>query len=225
MEVQPLACASCGAPLPKTAVTEGVVVTCPFCHATMSVTNQVAPVTDMDALAAKMRAVEAQASAKQDELRRKRARIGESLAAAAAERGNLFEVLRAGLATELERQDADELARATFAIAHDFDREKGSSVRTDPAAIARIAEALTGLTASSQLRGGTTLNLPFLSATPKGPVHLDRTLNLDVYRELAARPPEYVAPTPPRAPAPLPAPDPVAEPEPEAPKKKKWFFF
>ena len=188
----------------------------------LSVTNQVPPVTDMDALAAKMHAVAAQDLAKQEALRRKRVVVSESLVAAAAESGNLFEVLRAGLKTHLERDDADDLARATFAIVHDFDREHETSVRTDPTAIARIAEALTDFTASSQLNAGTTINLPFLSVTPSGPVHLQRSLNVQVYRELAVRPPEH---RPKIALEPSPAATPTAAPQLDVPKKKKWIFF
>ena len=83
----------------------------------------------------------------------------------------------------------------------------------DAVVFSRIAQAY--LLELDELRTSESydMNLPFLTATASGPVHLQRTLTARTLVELAARDP--------RAAARPPAPSPAAPP----PKKKGWWPF
>jgi uncharacterized Zn finger protein (UPF0148 family) len=215
MDVRALSCTKCGAPLPPTAVANDV-VTCPFCNATLTLEHASAP--DDEALEA----------AEQSKKRQKKLAVIKALEDAALAKRDLSDVLRESLGTLLERPDADEIARATFAIASDFERETKVALRGDAQALDRIYEAL--IIATKELPTGSyDMNLPFIGTGPGGPVHLQRTLTLAVYAELCDRSPIVAPPAPPIkvydmmpvAPAASVA-APVFE---EPPKKKKWFLF
>ena len=196
MQVQALACTSCGAPIPPEA--EGSTIACPFCHATM--------------------AIEDREAAKQKARSDARTALSEALTVGVSQNDNLYDVLRGVLASHFGRTDADEFARVVFALAHDFDRANGTSVRSDPAALTRLVEGVEKV-AHVIAHTPDELNLPFLTATEKGPVHLQERITQVRYRELAARLAIYEPKDAPIAPEPV---APVIETE---PKKKKWFFF
>ncbi len=131
-----------------------------------------------------------------------------------------FDALRAASAAHLGIAGrADTVARIALALARDFERESGASVVRDPVVFSRIAQAY--LLALDELRTSETydLNLPFLTATERGPAHLQRTLTAKLLAELAARDPNVTAPNvgAPSAPA-------TSTVEP-VPKKRGWWPF
>jgi uncharacterized Zn finger protein (UPF0148 family) len=221
MDVRAVSCTKCGAPLPPTAVANDV-VTCPFCNATLALEHPATP-DDVEAFRKKVHDVEALDAAERAERQSKKVDVVEALTAAALAKRDLYDVLRESLGTLLERPDTDDIARATFAIASDFESETSVALRGDAQALVRIYEAL--LVATKKLPTGTyEMHLPFIGAGPGGPVHLQRTLTLAVYAELCGRSPV----APPKAPpivmpvAPVAS---VAAPVFETPPKKKWFLF
>ncbi|HEX7603422.1 MAG TPA: hypothetical protein VF316_17505 [Polyangiaceae bacterium] len=173
MQVNVLACAQCGAPLPPTAVTEGV-VSCPFCHATLNVV--VSPTDDPRGPRAK----------EQAEAREAFARLVPVLRAlqAASDEDDLYETLRAAL------KDDDGFARATFALVHDYDREQGSELRKRRDVIGSVAKDLMSLMKDLPPDGRE------LDAALR-PGRLKRTITPAIYAELSARSPVWVAPAPP----------------------------
>lgn len=110
--------------------------------------------------------------------------------------------------------ESDTLARVVIALASDFERETGAAVTRDPMVLSRLSEAY--LKASTELRSleRTTMNLPFLAATPQGPVHLMREVSVVDLVALASREPTVA-----------PAPAAAAAAAPEPPKKKGWWPF
>jgi uncharacterized Zn finger protein (UPF0148 family) len=223
MDVRAVSCTKCGAPLPPTAIANDV-VTCPFCDATLALEHASAP-DDIEAFRKKVHDVEALEAAEQSKERQKRLAVINALKAAALAKRDLYDVLRESLATLLERSDADDVARATFAIASDFERETKVALRGDALALDRIYEAL--IIATKELPTGTyDMNLPFIGAGPGGPVHLQRTLTLAVYAELCGRSPVVTPPPAPPIVMPVAPAASVAAPAFEdPPKKKKWFLF
>lgn len=127
-------------------------------------------------------------------------RVIEAFKAAAAAGLGPFEALVVASRERLGPMgETDTFARVVFALATDFDAQHGTTIVREPMALARIIEGY--FKSIEGLRAGRTyeLNLPFLTATSEGPVHLVRTLSAaDVAALLAPRP---------------------------APKKKGWWPF
>jgi hypothetical protein len=114
--------------------------------------------------------------------------------------------------------ESDTLARVVLALAADFEAETGASVRSDPQVLSRLAEAYLRASAELAHHPRTTLNLPFLSATSSGPVHLHREIGVAELVALASREGgavEVAVPSPVAA-----APEPIAA---APPKKKGWW--
>ncbi len=199
-----LVCIRCGGPLPATAAGASF-ATCPYCGTTLhlatdgAASSANAPPAE-DAKAAYAKRVE---SRKQfDATLKSRLEAGDKPYDALSVAARAFGV-----------DGSDSIARATLAIAQDFDEANHAHVSTDAAALARIGEAY--LKACEELASvrETTMNLPFLTTEQDGPKHLDRTLVASDLATLAQR-------------APLVAPIPVS-PIPAAPveKKKGWWPF
>ncbi len=135
------------------------------------------------------------------------AKFTEALVAGLEAKQEPFAVLRAASAAHLGvAGKPDTVARIGLALARDFEREASVSVVRDPVVLSRIAQSY--LLALDELRTSDAydLNLPFLTATPNGPVHLRRKLTAKLLVELAARDPGNAA---------------AAEPE----KRKGWWPF
>jgi hypothetical protein len=116
------------------------------------------------------------------------------------------------------------LARATLAIAHDFDEENHTDAFTDATSLARIVEAYLKASVELATVSETSINLPFLSAAADGPKHLQRTLVASNLAALAQRAP-FVAPKPAAPPAPAARVFVPVEDEPVEKKKKGWWPF
>jgi hypothetical protein len=197
MSAVPLICPRCGAPLPVAAA-DSTFVTCGFCEATLRVgaadvepaAPRTAPLTDVWG--------------------ERRARFLDVLKVSLASQPP-YDALCAAARAELgPLGQTDGLARITLALAADFDGENGTSTRTDPMALSRIAEAYHLACGRLAEAHETTLNLPFLTATAAGPVHLQRTVTAATLAQLAARPPAGPGGRPPAA---------------STPKKRGWWPF
>ena len=158
-----LLCPICGAPLPLAAATERH-ATCDFCRAVLRQEGgQVAPTSR-----------ETQAPSAEHAARR----VAFVEALKAVQLGGdpypvICEAARAHLGT-LGQSDA--VARVTLGLAAEFEASTGASVRSDPMALARLAEAY--LLANAELRQRETaqINLPFLTATASGPLNFTRSV-------------------------------------------------
>ncbi len=109
--------------------------------------------------------------------------------------------------------ESDTLARVVLALAEDFEAETGASVQRDPQALSRLADAYLKASAALARSPRTEMNLPFLAATERGPVHLLREIGVADLVALASREAPVVE---------VPAPPPVAAPP---AKKRGWWPF
>lgn len=199
MNVEAVVCCRCGGPLSDPGALPSL-VECLYCGTVNSVSDTSSKPTAVDA------AIE----------QRKLAihRFTEALVGALNAGREPFEALRAASAAHLGvAGQADTVARIALAIARDFEQETSASVLRDAMVFSRIAQAY--LLALDELRTSESyeMNLPFLTATAKGPVHLRRTLTAKALVELAARDPHAKKP-----PAPSAVEGPTA-------KKKGWWPF
>ncbi|HWI52770.1 MAG TPA: molecular chaperone DnaK [Symbiobacteriaceae bacterium] len=98
--------------------------------------------------------------------------------------GGTFQVVSTAGNNRLGGDDFDE--RIVNYVADKFQKEHGVDLRKDKQALQRLREA--GEKAKIELSGlaTTTINLPFISMTADGPVHLDETLTRAKFEELTA---------------------------------------
>lgn len=129
-----------------------------------------------------------------DELAARRIRDLEALIEAQAAGRSLLDAI-----SELGRQtlgssgSTHALRNVVGNLALELDAEHGTTTVTDPVAMSRLAEAYLRATKDIAAHGRAELHLPFLAATPKGPVDLRRTLTPAELSHLARR-----EPSPPR---------------------------
>lgn len=201
MSARAWTCPRCGAPLPL-AGAGAPFLSCAFCDATLQRAD------------AELRLAEPKPAVVSDTWGERRVRFVQALQAALSAGRPPYDALCAAARDELgPLGQTDGLARVTLALAADFDREHGTSVTTDPTALSRIAEEYHRACGRLAETERTELNLPFLQATPRGPVHLLRPVTAAAIATLAARSPDGRA----RAPD--------AAPPPPAPKKRGWWPF
>ncbi|HEY3363643.1 MAG TPA: molecular chaperone DnaK [Symbiobacteriaceae bacterium] len=98
--------------------------------------------------------------------------------------GGTFQVISTAGNNRLGGDDFDE--RIVNFVADKFQREHGVDLRKDRQALQRLREA--SEKAKIELSGlpTTTMNLPFISMTSEGPVHMDETLTRAKFEELTA---------------------------------------
>ncbi|HWI65050.1 MAG TPA: molecular chaperone DnaK [Symbiobacteriaceae bacterium] len=98
--------------------------------------------------------------------------------------GGTFQVVATAGNNRLGGDDFDE--KIVNYLADKFQKEHGVDLRKDKQALQRLREA--GEKAKIELSGlaTTTINLPFISMTADGPVHLDETLTRAKFEELTA---------------------------------------
>ncbi|CEK16306.1 chaperone protein DnaK [Chthonomonas calidirosea] len=103
--------------------------------------------------------------------------------------GSVLEVLATSGDTHLGGDDWDQ--RIVDYVAEEFKRETGIDVRKDRQALQRLREAAEKAKIELSTVTQTNINLPFISSTPDGPVHLDITLTRakfeDITRDLVER--------------------------------------
>lgn len=196
----PLTCPTCGAPLPRPL--EGQTsLECFYCGGTASLTGA-------RATAGGARPFDSTTAA----------RVIEAFKGALAAKRTPFEALVVACRERLgPAGETDSFARVVFALGRAFDEENKTHIVEDPVAISRLIEGYF-LTIQGLRESPThTLNLPFLTATSSGPLHLMRTLSAADIAALLASSMSSRPQASPRAGAP-------SEPT-EPPKKKKWWPF
>lgn len=182
--LRPLICERCGAPLPRPS--EGSrYVTCAFCDTTSALeVGGVAP----------------QPAAPQTWVERKRKLQGELDAFEREYKLRVeagappYDAFRAAAASALARVcDADAISNVTFALAADLEQRSEARVVADPIVLMRLATGYLDVSERLSSEREVVLNLPFITATPSGPVHFEKPLSVAILTELAARPPALPA--------------------------------
>lgn len=185
-----LVCPRCGAPLPVAAAGSHF-STCAYCDVTVQLSGGSATIAREPAAPVDRR----------EDVRSASARFVAAVQAALGAGVAPYDAVRSAAAANLGVfGQSDTVARVAVAIADDFDRANKTTVSSDAMALARIAEAYLKTLDEIRANGQATLNLPFLTATAAGPLHLQRVLSPAELLALANRP--------------LPA-----------PKKKGWLSF
>lgn len=160
----PFFCPSCRGPLPPPA---GGFVTCKFCGVTSSVEGNVVRPAPTGPVAG---------AAPSFEERTKKATATFSARLAA---GEPPEHAAWYAAHDFASPDVDpkEICYGAVALAKEFDRENDTNVLRDATCMARLFEAWSKASISIRTTGRATVNLPFLTATGAGPLHLARELD------------------------------------------------
>jgi hypothetical protein len=173
-------CPNCGAPLAAPKPAGGAaVVTCGYCRAAVQLGGGAQAVV---ASAGPRQAASSRPT--RDETRRfgelAVANGGSGLAAAleAAARGALA-----------AHGDQRAMAYAVSHLATDLERERGVEVANDAGVLTRLADAYYLAVEEVAGKGEAEVNLPFLTATGQGPVHLQRTVTAADLARMTAAPP------------------------------------
>ncbi len=210
--IQVLLCGQCGGPLPRPDA-DARFVTCRFCEATSD-----------------LQTGERQASANPAPFAAFWARFKDDFDAFEKELRERFErgeaplpAFRAAAESALPALiDPATLANVAFGITMEFWNKNHVDVSSDALAMGRIARAylssLEDLAAGKQI----SINLPFLTATPQGPLHYMQDVTMAELQQWAATPAAVPAKPPPPPPAP-PAPPPPAPPADPPPAKTSWW--
>jgi molecular chaperone DnaK len=96
----------------------------------------------------------------------------------------VFEVKSTAGNTQLGGDDWDQ--RIIDWMADDFKAKNGIELRTDKMALQRLKEAAEKAKIELSTTTQTTINLPFVTATPEGPLHLDMTLSRSDFEKMTA---------------------------------------
>ena len=96
----------------------------------------------------------------------------------------VFEVLSTSGDTHLGGDDFDK--KIVDYLAEEFQRNEGIDLRKDNQALQRLTEAAEKAKIELSSTTQTDINLPFITATPEGPKHLDTTLTRAKFEELCS---------------------------------------
>lgn len=96
----------------------------------------------------------------------------------------MFEVLATSGDTHLGGDDFDK--KIVDYLAEQFMRDEGIDLRKDKQALQRLTEAAEKAKKELSSLTQTDINLPFITATPEGPKHLDTTLTRGKFEEICA---------------------------------------
>ncbi|HAU13778.1 MAG TPA: molecular chaperone DnaK, partial [Gammaproteobacteria bacterium] len=96
-----------------------------------------------------------------------------------------FEVLATNGDTFLGGEDFD--LRLIEFLADEFKKENSIDLHNDPLALQRLKEAAEKAKIELSSATQSEINLPFITATPEGPKHLDLTLTRAKFEELASK--------------------------------------
>lgn len=205
--IEALICPRCGGPLVRPHALPAI-IECGFCGVALSV-GGAAQVTATSDYAANV--------ARDERLALKRRDFTEALVPLLNSGRPPFDALREAASVHLaEQADPDTLARVAYALVQDFEESTGAPALKDPVVLGRITEAYLRVFSDLRVSGSAELNLPFLTATRAGPVHLRRTVTPALFAELAQRDPR----TPQRVRAAEPRAAGASE-----PAKKWWWPF
>lgn len=159
-----------------------------------------------------------------DVLERFRATFTQSLSEGHGFSGALRE---AGAYALKEEGEYEAMVQAVANLAVDFEERTGASVHRDPIVIERLLSGVVKLSNELQTDESAELNLPFLTATTEGPLHLQRLLSREEFTDLCTRPGR--TPKPPKVTKAQSASEELDQAEAEAArkmgKKKSWWPF
>jgi molecular chaperone DnaK len=96
----------------------------------------------------------------------------------------VFEVKSTAGNTQLGGDDWDQ--KVIDWMADDFKAKNGIELRSDKMALQRLKEAAEKAKIELSTTNQTTINLPFVTATPEGPLHLDMTLSRADFEKMTA---------------------------------------
>lgn len=96
----------------------------------------------------------------------------------------VFEVLATSGDTHLGGDDFDK--KIVDFLAEQFNRDEGIDLRKDKQALQRLTEAAEKAKKELSSLTQTDINLPFITATPEGPKHLDTTITRAKFEEICA---------------------------------------
>ncbi|KIZ04104.1 molecular chaperone DnaK [Monoraphidium neglectum] len=96
----------------------------------------------------------------------------------------VFEVLSTSGDTHLGGDDFDK--RIVDCLADDFKRNEGIDLRKDRQALQRLTEAAEKAKIELSSLSQTSINLPFITATPEGPKHIDMQLTRAKFEEMCS---------------------------------------
>ncbi len=204
---QVLVCGSCGGPLPRPTPGDPN-VTCQFCGAT----------TDLDS--GERRQGSADIVAAINRIPKARDAFEKELNERIARHEPIVPAFRAAAESTLSAIcDPDAITNVVFGIATDFDRANGTDVTQDPNVLPRLGLAYIQSVQTLATEPEYEINLPFLTATSKGPLHFRQSVTIARLKELAAIPPtQRAAKKDPPPPAP-----PVAAPPVVQPANQPWW--
>ncbi len=178
-----MVCPNCGGPLPEL-VAEAPFVACWYCGATSNVDARV--VTQREAVG-RDPAAEARAA---EERTRALTAFHEALEALSGSSPVAYDEFRELCHRHLQVLGrTDSVARIAYNLALDAERDLHESVRTRGGVLARLAVAYMDAVGHLRDQPQYELNLPFLFATPQGPRHYRRTLDVPTIQALAERDP------------------------------------
>lgn len=163
-----LLCPRCGAAL-ATPTPPPPFLNCSYCGATVALAGAQPTVGPSSPEAAQ--------AAKEVTERTPAQRFTESVAASMKAAMSPYDAIRTSADKHLAPAgQGDVIAKVAIALAADFDAANKCAASADAQSLARIALAYHGVIPELRDRGTASLTLPFLLATPEGPVHFDRTL-------------------------------------------------
>lgn len=178
---QVLLCGHCGGPLPKPQANERY-LTCRFCEATSDLQTR----THEWKTSARVGTPRERFPA---ELLAFELRLSETAGAPA-----LDSFRAAAHATLSSIADPEALTNVTFGIVADFHTKTGVDISNEPVALGRIAIAYLDSLERLSTASATTINLPFLTATPQGPLHFTQDVTMERLHQLAAKDAASVVP-------------------------------
>lgn len=201
-----LICGSCGGPLPRPTPGDPN-VTCQFCGAT----------TNLDSGDRRQGTSGITLATANQRLAYPREAFQKAIDERIARREPIVQAFRAAAESALSGVcDPDAITNVVFGIAADFDRANGTDVTQDPTVLPRLAMAYVLSVDHLATQPEYEFNLPFLTATSRGPLHFRQVVTIARLKELAAIPPAASA-------AKKQAPMPALEPSPVQPARKPWW--
>lgn len=186
-----MVCPNCGGPLPES-VAQSPFVSCSYCSATSNVEAGAVTHRASEALTAGDPAVAAEAAEARTRALTAFHEALESLSGSSPVAYDTFRELCQRHLQVLGRTDS--VARVAYNLALDAEGDFDESIRTRGGVLARLAVAYMDAVAVLRDQPRHELNLPFLFATPQGPRHYRRTLDVATIMQLAERDPAAAAP-------------------------------
>jgi len=179
-------CPNCGGPLPPS-TGKAPFVTCSYCGATSNVNDGTVTRREHGPRAAQDPDAEQQAA---EARRQALVAFQQALESLSASSAVAYDDFREACRRHLQvLGQTDSVARISYNLALDAEKDLDESLRTRGGALARLTVAYMDAVGELRNKPQHELNLPFLFATPQGPRHYRRTLDVATIQALAERDP------------------------------------